>query len=291
MGKAHFNPGKSRNRRGFLRKTAALTGGALATGARAASLPIPRSAQEAGRPIEASAYGMLDHHAERPRLRAPPRGHARHRPEDASAGDPRHAEAAAAVHDGRHALPVGVALPPMACSPASSGPACPPTARPYTRSIPMEKLLDDTLIAYAMNGEALRPENGYPVRAVVPGWEGNISVKWLRRIKVGDQSWHFRSETARYTDPMPDGLWRRFSRRPGPAGGARFGGRGQAHLRRQVRLLPRRRGEGRAGLRPHGGRHRLLQDQRTGAHPGQHVSVRADPVRCGSRPWQGFPVA
>ena len=47
--------------------------------------------------------------------------------------------------------------------------------------------------------------------AFVPGWEGNVSVKWLRRIKVGDQPWHFRSETARYTDPMPDGKWRQFS--------------------------------------------------------------------------------
>jgi sulfane dehydrogenase subunit SoxC len=49
------------------------------------------------------------------------------------------------------------------------------------------------------------------VRAVLPGWEGNISVKWLRRIKVGEQPWHFRSETARYTDPMPEGKWRQFS--------------------------------------------------------------------------------
>jgi len=81
----------------------------------------------------------------------------------------------------------------------------------HTRSIPIEKVLDDTLIVYAMNGEALRPENGYPVRAVMPGWEGNVSVKWLRRIKVGDQPWHFRSETARYTDPMPGGKWRQFS--------------------------------------------------------------------------------
>jgi sulfane dehydrogenase subunit SoxC len=81
----------------------------------------------------------------------------------------------------------------------------------HARSVPMEKVLDDTLIVYAMNGEALRPENGYPVRAVIPGWEGNVSVKWLRRIKVGDQPWYLRSETARYTDPMPDGKWRKFS--------------------------------------------------------------------------------
>jgi sulfane dehydrogenase subunit SoxC len=81
----------------------------------------------------------------------------------------------------------------------------------HARSVPMEKVLDDTIIAYGMNGEALRPENGYPVRAVVPGWEGNTSVKWLRRLKVGDQPWHLRSETARYTDPMPEGKWRQFS--------------------------------------------------------------------------------
>ena len=81
----------------------------------------------------------------------------------------------------------------------------------HARSVPMEKVMDDCIIAYAMNGEALRPENGYPIRLVVPGWEGNVSVKWLRRAKVGDKPWHLRSETARYTDPMPDGKWRQFS--------------------------------------------------------------------------------
>jgi sulfane dehydrogenase subunit SoxC len=81
----------------------------------------------------------------------------------------------------------------------------------HTRSLPIAKVLDDCLIVYAANGEMLRPENGYPLRLLVPGWEGNVSVKWLRRIKVGDQPWHFRSETARYTDPMPEGKWRQFS--------------------------------------------------------------------------------
>jgi sulfane dehydrogenase subunit SoxC len=81
----------------------------------------------------------------------------------------------------------------------------------HTRSMPIEKVLDDCLLVYASNGEMLRPENGYPLRLLVPGWEGNVSVKWLRRIKVGDQPWHFRSETARYTDPMPQGKWRQFS--------------------------------------------------------------------------------
>jgi len=81
----------------------------------------------------------------------------------------------------------------------------------HTRSMPLKKVLDDCLIVYAQNGEMLRAEQGYPVRLFVPGWEGNVCVKWLRRIKVGDEPWHFRSETARYTDPMPDGMWRQFS--------------------------------------------------------------------------------
>lgn len=81
----------------------------------------------------------------------------------------------------------------------------------HTRSIPLDKVMDDVLLAYAANGEMLRPENGYPLRAFIPGWEGNVSVKWLHRIKVSDQPWHFRSETARYTDPLPGGKWRQFS--------------------------------------------------------------------------------
>ena len=81
----------------------------------------------------------------------------------------------------------------------------------HTRSVPLDKAMDDVLIVYGSNGEMIRPENGYPLRAIVPGWEGNVSVKWLRRIKVSDQPWHLRSETARYTDPMPEGKWRQFS--------------------------------------------------------------------------------
>ncbi|KUO58647.1 MAG: sulfite dehydrogenase [Alphaproteobacteria bacterium BRH_c36] len=81
----------------------------------------------------------------------------------------------------------------------------------HLRSIPIEKCMDDAMIVWGMNGEMLRPENGYPLRAFIPGWEGNVSVKWLRRIKVGDKPWNARSETARYTDPMPEGKWRQFS--------------------------------------------------------------------------------
>jgi sulfane dehydrogenase subunit SoxC len=73
------------------------------------------------------------------------------------------------------------------------------------RSIPLSKALDDILVAYGQNGEALRPEQGYPLRLVVPGWEGNINVKWLRRIKVSDQPTYAKDETSKYTELMPDG--------------------------------------------------------------------------------------
>ena len=84
-------------------------------------------------------------------------------------------------------------------------------AAAMTRSIPMEKALEDCMIAFKMNGEALRPEQGYPVRLVVPGWEGNMWVKWLRRLEVGDQPWHHREETSKYTDLLADGKARRFT--------------------------------------------------------------------------------
>nr|NIS41526.1 sulfite dehydrogenase [Desulfuromonadales bacterium] len=80
-----------------------------------------------------------------------------------------------------------------------------------TRSIPIEKALEDCMIAFAMNGEALRPEQGYPLRLVVPGFEGNMWVKWLRRIEVGDMPWHTREETSKYTDLLSDGTARRFT--------------------------------------------------------------------------------
>jgi sulfane dehydrogenase subunit SoxC len=80
-----------------------------------------------------------------------------------------------------------------------------------TRSVPMDKLMDDALIAWGQNGEALRPEQGYPMRLLLPGWEGNINIKWLRRLKLGDQPFMTREETSKYTDPMPDGTQRQFT--------------------------------------------------------------------------------
>src|SRR5665213_2297207 len=79
------------------------------------------------------------------------------------------------------------------------------------RSLPLDKCLDDCLVIYAQNGEALRPEQGYPLRLVVPGWEGNVNIKWLRRIKLGDKPWFSREETSKYTDLMPDGTSRGFT--------------------------------------------------------------------------------
>ena len=81
----------------------------------------------------------------------------------------------------------------------------------HDRSIPMSKAMDDVLVAYAQNGEPIRPEQGYPMRLLVPGWEGNVNVKWLRRIKVIDRPAMTREETSKYTDLMPDGTARQFT--------------------------------------------------------------------------------
>jgi sulfane dehydrogenase subunit SoxC len=80
-----------------------------------------------------------------------------------------------------------------------------------SRSVPIDKLMNDAFIAYGQNGEALRPEQGYPARLMLPGWEGNINVKWLRRLKLGDQPFETREETSKYTDPQPDSSARQFT--------------------------------------------------------------------------------
>ncbi len=69
-----------------------------------------------------------------------------------------------------------------------------------TRSVPIDKCLSDALIVFAQNGEAMRPEQCYPMRLFLPGWEGNISIKWLRRLEVSDQPFYTREETSKYTD-------------------------------------------------------------------------------------------
>ena len=89
---------------------------------------------------------------------------------------------------------------------AEGGDAC-----VMTRSIPVEKALDDALVVWAQNGEPIRPEQGFPLRLLLPGWEGNTNVKWLRRIELGTRPWMTRWETSKYTDPLPDGTARQFS--------------------------------------------------------------------------------
>ena len=79
------------------------------------------------------------------------------------------------------------------------------------RSIPIEKGWQDAIVAYGQNGEPLRPEQGYPARLFLPGWEGNTNVKWLRRIEVTDHPFMTREETSKYTDPLADGTARQFS--------------------------------------------------------------------------------
>ena len=102
-----------------------------------------------------------------------------------------------------------------------------------TRTISIERALDDVIVAYGMNGEMLRPENGYPLRLVVPGIQGVSWVKWLRRIEVGDQPWNAKDETLHYIDLMPDGTHRQYtsiqeckSVITTPSGGQRLVGKG-----------------------------------------------------------------
>jgi sulfane dehydrogenase subunit SoxC len=78
------------------------------------------------------------------------------------------------------------------------------------RSIPLAKAMDDVLVAYGQNGEALRPENGYPLRLIVPGWTGNINVKWLRRIKVVDRPYLTRMDAVGQPNLMRNGKARQF---------------------------------------------------------------------------------
>ncbi|MFN8839603.1 MAG: sulfite dehydrogenase [Burkholderiales bacterium] len=81
-----------------------------------------------------------------------------------------------------------------------------------TRTVPMELVeRGEVIVAYGQNGEMLRPENGYPLRLVVPGVQGVSWVKYLRRIEVGDQPYGAKDETLHYVDLMPDGLHRQYT--------------------------------------------------------------------------------
>jgi sulfane dehydrogenase subunit SoxC len=106
------------------------------------------------------------------------------------------------------------------------------------RSLPMAKAMDDVLVAYGQNGEALRPENGYPLRLLVPGWTGNINVKWLRRLKAVDRPYMTRMDVVGQPVLMPDGTARQLSFVmeaksviTSPSGGQRLPGPGTHEIR------------------------------------------------------------
>jgi sulfane dehydrogenase subunit SoxC len=86
----------------------------------------------------------------------------------------------------------------------------------HSKSIPIGKALDDALVAYAQNGEPVRPEQGYPMRLVTPGWQGINNVKWLHRIEVVDEPYMGMMEVTRYPRLMPDGKSRWFEFEMGP---------------------------------------------------------------------------
>ncbi len=80
-----------------------------------------------------------------------------------------------------------------------------------TRTINIENVMDDVLVAWGMNGEMLRPENGYPLRLVVPGVQGVSWVKYLRRVELGDKPYGTKDEILHYVDLMPDGYHRSYT--------------------------------------------------------------------------------
>ena len=84
-------------------------------------------------------------------------------------------------------------------------------AAAMTRSLPLDQVMDEALLCYAQNGESLRPEQGYPLRLLLPGWEGNTCIKWLRRLKLVSAPLMTREETSKYTDLMADGTARQFT--------------------------------------------------------------------------------
>jgi len=106
------------------------------------------------------------------------------------------------------------------------------------RSMPIAKAMDDVMVAYGQNGEAIRPENGYPLRLIVPGWTGNINVKWLRRIKAVDRPYLTRMDGVGQPVLVPDGKARQLnfvmeakSVITSPSGGQRLPGPGFYEIR------------------------------------------------------------
>lgn len=81
----------------------------------------------------------------------------------------------------------------------------------HSRSLPLSKLMDDAIIALYQNGERLRASQGYPMRLLVPGWEGNVNVKWLHRLEVTDVPAYTKDESGLYTEVLDNGDIERFT--------------------------------------------------------------------------------
>jgi sulfane dehydrogenase subunit SoxC len=84
-------------------------------------------------------------------------------------------------------------------------------AAAMSRSVPLFKCMSDAMVALFQNGEPIRPEQGFPMRLLLPGYEGNANVKWLRRLKVMDAPAFTRDETSKYSDLLRDGQARQFT--------------------------------------------------------------------------------
>jgi sulfane dehydrogenase subunit SoxC len=86
----------------------------------------------------------------------------------------------------------------------------------HAKSLPLAKAMDDMIVAYGQNGEALRREQGYPLRLVVPGFQGVCNVKYVRSIKVVDEAYYMQREISAYTNTKPDGMSSWFESEVGP---------------------------------------------------------------------------
>lgn len=83
-------------------------------------------------------------------------------------------------------------------------------AAAMSRSVPLSKMMEDAMVCLYQNGERIRPSNGYPMRLLLPGWEGNMQVKWLRRLKLVDAPVMARDETSKYTLLLENGKSQQF---------------------------------------------------------------------------------
>ncbi|HJO38294.1 MAG: sulfite dehydrogenase [Vicinamibacterales bacterium] len=107
-------------------------------------------------------------------------------------------------------VPLSIVLDEAGVQDGASWVVAEDVTKKWTVSIPLAKAMDDMVLVYGQNGEAIRPEQGYPLRMLAPGFEGTRSTKWLRRIKVVDEAYLTRWEITVYTNLMPDGKARWF---------------------------------------------------------------------------------